>query len=161
MTPNPDPELAQIEQRVLRAADALLECDPYLLTCDLNERSITHKFAEHLQQEFREWNVDCEYNRDRHDPKRLALPPRHNIDSDDLHAKTVFPDIIIHRRGTDENIAVVEVKKSTNPEGDEWDLMKLAAFKNQLGYRVALFFRFKTNVPVPAFEWRRCEAGKP
>jgi hypothetical protein len=155
MAPHPDPNIAEVERRVIQAADSLLRHDPYLLTCDLNERSITHKFAEHLQREFQEWDVDCEYNRDRHDPKRLALPPRHDINSDDLHAKTVFPDIIIHRRGTDENIAVIEVKKSTNPEGDEWDLMKLAAFKDQLGYRVALFFRFQTNVPDPVFKCRR------
>ena len=134
------------------AADCLLAHDGYLLTCDLNERSITHKFAEHLQLEFPEWNVDCEYNRDNDDPKRLALPPRHDINSDDIDAKTVFPDIIIHQRVTDQNIAVIEVKKSTNPEGDEWDMRKLAAFKDQLGYRVALFFLFRTGTTDVGFE---------
>lgn len=153
MAPNPDPELAQIEQRVVHAADCVLEHDSYLLACDANERSITHKFAEHLQREFTEWNVDCEYNRDHHDPKRLALPSRSDINSDDLHAKTVFPDIIIHRRGTDKNLVVIEVKKSTNPESDEWDMKKLSAFREQLGYRVALFFRFRTA--SMDFEWSR------
>lgn len=89
--------------------------------------------------------MDCEYNRDRHDPKRLDLPPRHDISSDDLHAKTVFPDIIIHHRGTDENFVVIEVKKSSNPEGDEWDLRKLKAFKEQLGYQMAIFVYFRTG----------------
>jgi Domain of unknown function (DUF6915) len=45
MAPNPD--LDEIERRVMHAADLLLAHDGYLLTCDLNERSITHKFAEH------------------------------------------------------------------------------------------------------------------
>jgi hypothetical protein len=137
---------------VIQAAECLLEHDSYLLTCDLNERSVTHKFAEHLQREFPDWNVDCEYNRDHYDPKRLKLPSRHDISSDDLDAKTVFPDIIIHRRGTDENVVVIEVKKSTNPESDDWDIRKLAAFRNQLGYRVALFFRFRTGTTDVGFE---------
>jgi RNA-splicing ligase RtcB len=155
MIPLPNPEVALIERRVIRAADSLLAHDAYLLTCDLNERSITHKFAEHLQREFPEWNVDCEYNRDRHDPKRLDLPSRHDINSDDLDAKTVFPDIIIHRRGTDENVVVIEVKKSTNTESNEWDMRKLAAFRDQLRYRVALFFSFRTGTTEVGFECAR------
>jgi hypothetical protein len=145
MQPSPDQELAHAESRILVAANHLLNHDGYLFTCDLNERSITHKFAEQLQREFQEWDVDCEYNRDHHDPKRLDLPSRHDIRSDDLNAKTVFPDIIIHKRGTDQNFVVIEVKKSSNPESDDWDLAKLAAFKNQLGYEIAMFFRFATD----------------
>lgn len=156
MAPDPNPELDELERRVIHAADSLLAHDAYLLTCDLNERSITHKFAEHLQRELPEWDVDCEYNRDHFDPKRLDLPPRNDISSDDLDAKTVFPDIIVHHRGTNQNIVVIEVKKSTNPEDDEWDKRKLAAFRTQLGYRVALFFRFQTGVDHPTFE---CERG--
>ena len=152
MTPNFNPELAQIERRVLQAAESLLTNDAYLLTHNLNERSITHKFAEHLKREFEEWDVDCEYNRDHDYTKRLHLPPRNDISSADLDAKTVFPDIIVHRRGTNENIAVIEVKKSTNPEGDEWDMLKLEAFRTQLGYRVALFFRFRTGAADVTFE---------
>ncbi len=149
---HPNHELAELERRVIGAAGSLLAHDAYLLTCDLNERTITHKFAEHLQREFPEWDVDCEYNRDHHDPKRLNLPPRHDISGDDLHAKTVFPDIIIHKRGTDQNFIVIEVKKSSNPEGDDWDLRKLAAFKSQLGYEIAMFFRFRTETKKMAFE---------
>lgn len=48
MVPPPNDEL---ERTVIRAADSLVAQDAYLLTCDLNERSITHKFAEHLQRE--------------------------------------------------------------------------------------------------------------
>jgi hypothetical protein len=156
MTPHPDPEIARIERRVIQAAESLLIHDHYLLVCDLNERSITHKFAEHLQRQFPKWNVDCEYNRDGHDPKRLDLPPKDDISSDDLNAKTIFPDIIIHRRGTKENLVVVEVKKSTNHESDDWDIRKLRAFRSQLGYKVALFFRFQTGAANLNFQ---CERG--
>jgi hypothetical protein len=139
---------------VIQAADRLLGEDSYLLTDDVNERSITHRFAEHLQREFPEWNVDCEYNRDNHDTKRLTLPTHHDISSSDLHAKTVFPDIIIHQRGTNKNRIVIEVKKSSNRESDDWDLKKLAAFKNELGYEIAMFFRFRTGTKDVGFEHR-------
>jgi hypothetical protein len=38
MAPHP---IAELERSVIRAADSLLAHDAYLLTCDLNERSIT------------------------------------------------------------------------------------------------------------------------
>jgi hypothetical protein len=37
----------------MHAADLLLAHD-VPITCDLNERSITHKFSEHLQREFQD-----------------------------------------------------------------------------------------------------------
>ncbi len=154
-----DRDLAHAEKRILEAANHLLKHDGYLFTCDLNERSITHKFAEHLQREFPEWDVACEYNRDHHDPKRLDLPPRHYISSNDLHAKTVFPDIIIHKRGTDNNFIVIEVKKSSNPESDEWDMSKLTEFKKQLGYIIALFVRFHTGTDDVGFEYSVLREG--
>lgn len=148
-----DLTLAQAEKLVLETATRLLKQDAHLFAEDANERSITHRFAVYLEVAFAGWHVDCEYNRDHHDPKRLDLPSRYDISSDDLDAKTVFPDIIIHRRGTDQNFVVIEVKKSTNPEKDDWDLTKLRAFKKQLGYRVAIFFRFYAGTQEGKFEY--------
>ena len=76
-----------------------------------------------------------EYNRHLDDPKRLQLPRRDAAD-DELHATTVFPDIIVHVRGTDNhNLLVLEVKK---PGGDiAYDERKLRAFREQLHYRHA------------------------
>jgi len=51
MQPSSDRDLVHTEKRILAAANHLLNHDSYLFTCDLNERSITHKFAEHLQRE--------------------------------------------------------------------------------------------------------------
>lgn len=152
LQPSDNRDAVHAEKRILEAANHLLKHDSYLFTCDLNERTITHKFAEHLQREFPEWEVDCEYNPDHHDPKRLNLPPHHDISSDDHHAKTVFPDIIIHKRRTDNNHIVIEVKKSSNPESDQWDMSKLAAFKEQLGYQIAMFVRFRTGDDEIGFE---------
>src|SRR6266700_110417 len=136
-----------IQQRIHKAVEKLGLHDAYLLRIDGNERSITHRLAMYLQDEFEGWDVDCEYNRDHHSPdhvKRLQ-PYTDSIRADDTDAKTVFPDIIIHHRGTTDNLLVIEVKKSTNQESDERDEQKLQAFKEQLTYRYALFLRFNTG----------------
>lgn len=86
-------------------------------------------------------------------PEAAGSSPRHDISSDDLHAKTVFSDIIIHHRNTDDNFVVIEVKKSSSLEGDEWDMTKLAAFKRQLVYKIAMFVRFRTDSEDVGFEY--------
>jgi hypothetical protein len=136
---------------LVRALQNLVEKDAQLLEADANERSITHKLAEHLQREFgEEWHVDCEYNRDGHDPKRLALPPRDDVRSDDTEARTVFPDVIVHLRNSAQNFMVVEAKKANNPRGDVEDRQKLDAFQEQLRYKVAVLVRFETGSTVSA-----------
>lgn len=143
-----DAEFAKAERRINSAVESFLARDRYLLDCDVNERTLTHKFAEHLQKEFADWDVDCEFNRNHDDPKRLNLPRRHDLTSDDLNATTVYPDIIVHRRGSDQNFIVIEAKKSTNPEPIDWDLTKLKAFQRELGYPIALFAMFRTGGDV-------------
>lgn len=79
-------------EAVSHALSELLFIDHDLLGIDANERSITFRFAMYLQQCFPGWTVDCEYNRDGIEPKRLRhleLYP----DSEDVEAKTVFPDV--------------------------------------------------------------------
>lgn len=113
------------------ALQTLLEQDADLLRLDANERSITHRFAMYLQALLPDWHVDCEYNRDGHDPKRVALPTLHPLD-DDADAQTVFPDVIVHHRGTDKNYLVIEFKKLGGRFSDHTDLEKLAAYKADL-----------------------------
>ena len=136
--------LGDIRRKVKSALGMLFEKDAFLFQNDLNERTITHRFAMYLQLMFSDWNVDCEYNRN-HDVKKELQFPVESISNDDTQAKTVFPDIIVHHRNTDDNLLVIEVKKSTNPFSDKDDLQKLALFKEQLNYRYAVFFRFTTR----------------
>ena len=60
-----------IQQRVHIAVERLELHDAYLLRIDGNERSITHRLAMYLQDEFEGWDVDCEYNRDHHSPDHV------------------------------------------------------------------------------------------
>lgn len=129
---------------VIVALRALIEHDAYLLECNANERSIAHRFAMYLQTQFPDWHVDCEYNRDGVDPKRighLGLDP----DAEDTEGQTVFPDIIVHRRGTDENHLVIEIKKTSSAIDRNIDRQKLQGYMRDLTYRFALFIEFKVD----------------
>jgi hypothetical protein len=110
---------------------------------------MTHKFAEYLQREFPDWNVDCEYNRDGDIPKRLLnLFQDDRVRPSDDNAATVFPDIIVHhrgQRGEQANLLVLEAKKSG--ASDELDKFKLEEFMNdhQYNYCHAVLLRFVTG----------------
>ena len=140
---------------VLKAITRLLMEDSELLRVDANERSITHCFATHLKAEFPYLHVDCEYNRDGIDPKRIRGFSAGNS-SDDTNAITVYPDIIAHLRGTNMNYLVIEVKKSTNRTDRSIDLKKLQKYKTDLNYQYALFIEFTTgDTPgVTSMQWR-------
>lgn len=141
-------------EAVFQALSDLLENDHGLLDIDANERSITFRLAMYLQPLFPEWTVDCEFNRDGVEPKRLGhleLYP----DSEDEEARTVFPDVIVHRRGTEQNYLVMEFKKSTSHVDRQIDFRKLRGYKQQLGYTYALFVEVGTGgqACVTALEW--------
>lgn len=128
---------AEISDKIVRAIVRFQVRDLTLLEVDGNERSLTHRLGMYLQDEFAEWDVDCEYNRNGVRPKRLkSIRER----SDDNGGVTVYPDIIIHRRGVGKNLLVVEVKKGNSSSLKDCD--KLAAYKCELGYTFGVFLRF-------------------
>ena len=133
-----------IQEALNNSTNQLIRSDSEILINDINERSISHKLAIYLEPYFSGWNIDCEYNRNHDDPKRLNIKKR-DIQSDDTQATTVYPDIIIHRRGTNDNLLVIEMKKTTSTEDDAYDIGKLHAFKSQLGYQFAIFIKVQTK----------------
>lgn len=141
LTANNDwPTAEDVKEILLDAILAFYENDRDLLDLDVNERSITHKLAEHLQRRLLDWQVDCEYNRHGREPKRLETPYRNEfVDPAGAEAVTVFPDIIIHRRGTDQNLAVIEAKKR-GARIDTRDQAKVEAFFRSADYRYRVGF---------------------
>ncbi len=67
------PGFTEIEAAVGAAIADFQGGDQHLLEFDLNERTISHRFAVHLQQRFPGWDVDCEYHGQRL-PDRGFLP---------------------------------------------------------------------------------------
>ncbi len=180
-------DLIEHDLLVHRALDHLLESDHYLLANNLSERSITHKLAEHLQDLFTEWDVDCEFNTNLGEPKKIVIDPEEilrqmankleengylqksrsepnelnrddfpeqmrdlerqlrdpsrirrfeeldivvfllNLDRETVVEKTIFPDVIVHHRGTNDNHIVLEAKKTinVNRKARAYDIIKL------------------------------------
>ena len=138
-----------LEKLVHAAAGLVYEQDKYLLNlnCDAGsiqdeqkhaaERSVMFRFAYYMQrlieteaeyEELRSYNVDCEYNRNIYDIKRLPSFPG-----------GVVPDTIIHKRGSnDNNLLVIEIKPWWNKERDK-DCKKLKEFTSPDGTYRYLF----------------------
>jgi len=143
-----------IDVHLNRALAQLTNEDAVLFKFDASERSLCFRLAIYLDTEFRnfDFNVDCEYNRYYQDPSRRKLLYERSLkgfaerkiplaDEDGL---TVFPDIIVHRRETNQNLLVIEIKKTTSSIDKDFDLAKLRAYRNELGYRFAKFIRLGT-----------------
>jgi hypothetical protein len=123
-----------------------------LISIDVNERSITHHLANCFAELLPQYDVDCEYNRMSGDlPKRIhwsGEPAKRN----DIEAKTVFPDIIAHKRGhNDSNLLVIEVKKSNaNTIEREKDQNKIEAYCEDLNYTYGLYLVIQED---SLYEW--------
>jgi len=143
-----------VKQKVEAALSKLRNQDSFLIEANTNERTISHKLAEYLQEEFTDWNVDCEYNRHGDDIKKVEVP-KENVSWDDKEAKTVFPDIIVHERSTDlHNLLVIEIKKSSNVACRQFDRNKLIALtKEPYRYHFGLLLEISMNSTADILEW--------
>ncbi len=142
----------QVKERATRTVRTVLVRDSFLLEHAVHERSITHKLAEYLQQEFPDYNVDCEYNKHGLAVKRL---PRQCQDS--LKEKEyVYPDIVVHWRGSDDsNLLVIEAKPKIHSLVSGCDAAKLIEFTKPDGeyrYHLGLFMCFN-GLGEPKLVW--------
>lgn len=133
-------------QRIQLALEILLELDKFLLENDVHERTIAHRLAIYLEWLFPKWHIDCEYNL--HGIHIKELPDIRDCDVD-KKTDRVLPDIIIHKRNSDKNLLVIEIKKDKE---SACDIKKLELFTKENGkykYRLGLFIKFnKTNKPL-------------
>ena len=150
------------EKEILEYIKAMLNelysRDQFLLDNNVTERSITHRMGMYLQQLLSNlFDVDCEYNRmGKQDTdglyltdgdyfaKTVCLSGEKVSDESDVGSR-VYPDIIVHKRGTAENIMIIEVK-ITGKFGDiKHDYDKLKAYKEDLNYKFAYFIQLHKN----------------
>lgn len=121
----PKPTFNQVRRSIEKSLYLLYRNDHFLITNGTEERTITHKLAEYIQQQFLEWHVDCEYNR-----LGQGLPKAI------LSQNTSYPDIIIHHRNTRENLLVVEAKSiHSRDHSDVHDKKKIKAYIEDQDYR--------------------------
>ncbi|MCQ9635162.1 hypothetical protein MP477_09380 [Chryseobacterium sp. WG23] len=138
-----------------KALENLIEHDYQLLQRNLSERSIAHKLAFYLTSLFAEYHVDCEYNGDVDSEglrKILDIPREameelavRSINKNDTY--NIFPDIIVHKRETNQkNHLVVEMKKKNSYHKlKEYDFIKLKAFTRQYNYNLGIYLEVQTG----------------
>jgi|GEM_PF-564928 hypothetical protein len=160
----------ELIQRMNKALSELLMKDPYLLEKDINERTIGHKLGTYLQNSFPEYDVDCEYNgnvqRDdkkkyieilKDDLQRLGLLKVKEEKTDkEIIERAVFPDIIIHKRGSPNNLCIIEIKKTTSKIPIDYDQIKLKCYTstdngNDLNYELGAFIEFSAGIKLPTY----------
>lgn len=137
-----------IKRRIQHCIDKIYENDSDLFDRNNYEVTISSKLAQYLFIEFKEYDVDCEYNK-HIDEKKY---------SNELNQK-IRPDIIIHTRGTDENnLVYIEIKTDHNRESRTFDYNKIKAMTKQNSeykYSLGLFIDFnrdKENSNIIFFE---------
>lgn len=175
-------EDTEIISLVKKALNSLLATpDIWLLKNDLSEQSISHRIAIHLENLFPKYNVDCEYNGDvdrennkkaisilKSDLKEIfLLREKEEIDLErELTSRAVFPDVIIHERGTNSrNLCILEVKKSTSKVSFDYDFIKLKSYTsnqygNNLCYQLGVFIEAKIDTENPSFDLKFFKLGK-
>jgi len=118
-----------IKRRIKQCIEKIYEYDSDLFDRNNYEVMISSKLAQYLFIEFKEYDVDCEYNKHINQEKGVK----------ELN-QNIRPDIIIHRRGTDEdNLVYIEIKTDHNKESRTSDYNKIKLISKQKGeYRYSL-----------------------
>ena len=163
----------EIKDRLNKSLNKLYIKDWYLLRYNVHERSITHKLAEYLQELFPDYDVDCEYDRDidnadgnfkkqihgivteelrKRKNSIITIPQDGWIDNDKLEEyindlrRNFYPDIIVHKRGTNShNLLIIEAKKAN--VNVDFDKKKLTAYTkidfigNRLNYKLGVLLQ--------------------
>jgi hypothetical protein len=109
--------------KVVSALQEFYAREQFLFDKDLGERTLTHRLAVQIERQFDRWEVDCDYNR--LGERVLKLPHGSIISTDDGLGKSIFPDIVVHRRAIPENLLAIEVRKESNHQPAEHDRHKL------------------------------------
>lgn len=105
-----------------------------LLRVDIYEPTISHRIAVYLENLFPDFDVDCEYNKNSNEGKEIE-------DKKNRDGKKIRPDVIIHNRGSIDNIVIIEVKKSgIKSKLAKTDIEKLEKCMNgALKYKLGVF----------------------
>ncbi len=108
----------------------------YLSNKNVYEVTLSHRIAVYLENKFDGYSVDCEYNKSVNDYKII------------LKRIKIRPDIIIHKRGTSENLCIIEIKKaskSSKKGKNEIERIKNIIKTTELNYKIGIFIGILKN----------------
>lgn len=160
----------QVLENINSALIMLYNNDNYILQKNGSERSIAHCLASHLKALFPDYDVDCEYNINIDSEsgkkeiviltekmlelnKKIARRRSIALSNKIYYYVSVYPDIIVHKRGrNDKNLIVFELKKSTFNLTKEldYDRLKLEKYTaneiyNELKYKYGVFINIHVD----------------
>ena len=143
-------DFSKIQKLVENCLEIFMKDDIFLLEVDADERTISHRLAFYLQSEIPEMHVDCEYNRDGFETKKISNPKW-------TKPRGIYPDIFVHKRGENSNnILIVEIKKQENREieNDEIKLKEFTSDSYGCHFGLLIIFNTKENSKTrPTLRW--------
>ena len=139
-------DLLVITNLLDKSISDLIKYDRHLIETKSGELTLNHRFALYLEKNltdnYKDYNVDCEYLRDCTDPDlRKKIPPMNGNNE-----RKPIPDIIIHKRGNNypTNYLYLEAKRF---EESSDDLSKLNFFitDHKYKYQFAAYIKYFIN----------------
>ena len=146
-----------------KAKEKFLKEEKEIIEINVNERTLSARLMFHLQtllledelyrEKYKTYSVDCEYNRINEDKiKTLKRYENFEIDDNSDKIRKIFPDIILHKRKEEDNLIVIEMKKSTSNNIDckEKDRERLKIMTNlndpnNFNYTLGVYFEVDTT----------------
>lgn len=123
----------EVVSRVSNALILLIGRDKKLLEFNTHETTLAGRLMHYLIFLFQEYDVDMEYNRVKVDIKRW------------IGGKPFRPDIVIHKRGENNNLIAFEIKKTPclkkNLEKD-YDKLKYMTSEEEYSYHYGISIKF-------------------
>lgn len=151
----------KIDELIIRSLKEVYTNDGYLISNEpcadsenhVGERAIVFRFAHYLQNVldnddfFKNYNLDCEYNRNGRHQKYLQAMGSYT-----------YPDVILHKRGSNKyNLMVIEFKGYWNSDQTN-DEKKICGFTSKhdvyrfaVGYTILIGRRFE-EVEIKKFK---------
>ena len=138
-----------------KAKEKFLKEEKEIIEINVNERTLSARLMFHLQtlllneiyqENYKEYSVDCEYNRRKEIVKILPKEYR-EVEKKD---KQIYPDIILHQRNSEKNLMIIEMKKTySSDEGgknENRDRLKfLTSLRKENKYKYLLGVYFEVN----------------
>lgn len=150
----------KIREVIYKSIDELYQSDSLLLNSNFNihERTVCHRLAIYLEKNIDyKYNVDVEYNRMRTsydiDDVGEVVGKVINYEDTDEGVSYVYPDIIIHKRDTNINILVIEVKMFWKNRKKGIDYNKINQYIKQLNYKFGVYIELNTDKELTLIEF--------
>ncbi|MEY8869022.1 hypothetical protein AB9K24_05910 [Meridianimaribacter flavus] len=159
-----EPEL--VHSLIQKSVNDLYKYDSYILSnhYNINERSVTHRLAIYLEKQFSDYgyHVDIEYNRmrkdyDNKDELGNLMGKKLNWEDTGEGSSYVYPDIIVHKRDTDDNLIEIEVKMAWKNYKKQFDYDKINRYMTQLGYQFGVYVELHENLGDCLIEYGKFE----